>query len=400
MRNCFGSKLRDTVMPPPDPGRRRTAREKRLPTVLLDLAAGREPEGVEPDAGLLAVASEHRMTGLLWTWVSRHDADVALKTRLAMNDLRIQAHLVRVWSVLEASTKQLDAVGIEVATIKGVTAESRWYARRGERPCSDVDLWLDPRQLDRASEAVSILQPDHPWVPYLGGLIASGSVQSVTLRVEGLEVDLHFDLLKLGIETRQSEELWARTFEYSLRDGLRVRVLDDTSALLHFLVHLNKDRFQRLIGFADIPRVLASGHVDWVALRRLARNEGIEVAVFRSLSVVLDELELPWPHQAAEQRGPRALVWNLLWRPGIRLRGREGRLRFRGRQNWIALLAHGRTIEAVLWWIHNLWPPAVTVSTRYPEISGPYLWKLLCGRIQAAVTQHNAISDIRGKKGH
>jgi hypothetical protein len=387
-------------MPPPDPARRETVRENRLPTVLLDLAAGREPEAIELDAGLLAVASEHRMSGLLWSWVSRHEADTALKTRLAMNDLRIQAHLVRVWSVLEASVRQLDAVGIEVATIKGVTAESRWYARRGERPCSDVDLWLAPRQLDRAAEAVSILQPGHPWVPYLDGLTASGSVQSVTLRVDGLEVDLHFDLLKLGIRTRQSEELWDRTFEYSLQDGLHVRVLDDTSALLHFLVHLNKDRFQRLLGFADIPRVLTSDHIDWVALRRLARNEGIEVAVFRSLSVVLHELELPWPQQAAQQHGLRALVWNLLWRPSIRLRGREGRLRFRARQHWIALLAHGRMTEAVFWWVRNLWPPAVTVSTRYPDIPGPYLWKLLRGRVRAAVAQHHAISSVRGEERH
>jgi hypothetical protein len=76
----------------------------------------------------------------------------------------------------------------------------------------------------------------------------------------------------------------------------------------------------------------------------------------------------------------------VIWRSAIRLRGAEGRLRFRRRQDWIALLARGRAREALKWWFRELWPPAPVVAAHYAEIRGPYLWKLLRGRVNAART--------------
>jgi hypothetical protein len=378
---------RHTSSPPPRPpndasqGRRS---RPRLPPLLLDLAAGRDPQSAVLDARVVKLANEHRLTGLLWTWAREHLTDVELKTELAQNDLYVQAHLVRVWKVLEESVARLAAAGIEVATIKGVTAETRWYGRRGERPCSDVDLLLSAHQVDRAGEAVRLLEPDHQWVAHVAPLAATGRIQTVTTHVDGIEVDLHFDLLKLGIPTRQSADVWNLTSPYLLPGGGSVRVLDDSTALVHLLVHLNKDRFQRLLGYADIARIIANGQVDWERVERFARGEGITASTLRSLEVVLDELGLPWQAQLERPRGPRARAWNVIWRPGIRLRGTEGRLRFRRRQDWITLLARGRTLEALGWWFKELWPPAPVVAVRYANIPGPYLWKLLWGRIHLA----------------
>jgi hypothetical protein len=367
-----------------------------LPEALIELAAGRAPGIIELDANLVAVAREHRMAGLLWTAIKEQEAcDPALKAQLAMSDLYIQGHLVRVSSVLEDAVARLEAIGIEVATIKGVTAEARWYARRGERPCSDVDLLLAPHQLDRAVEVVAALQPDHPWLPHMKEMVTSARVQSITMRLNGLEVDLHFDLLKLGIPTRQSAELWGRTLSYSLPGGGSVRVVDDTAAMFHLLLHLNKDRFQRLLGYADIPRLMASDQVDWRDLLRLAEHEGIEVPVLQTLDVVLDLLKVPWPEEISRPHGPRSWTWSLLWRPSIRLRGREGRLRFRKRQDWIAVLARGRSREAIIWWLRGLLPPSPTVHAHYAHIRGPYPWKLARGRAQAAVAHIRALARLR-----
>jgi hypothetical protein len=150
------------------------------------------------------------------------------------------------------------------------------------------------------------------------------------------------------------------------------------------LVHLNKDRFQRLLGYADIARIIASGRVDWERLERFAHGEGIIVSTFRTLEVVLDELSLPWPVEIERPSGPRARMWNVIWRPGIRLRGTEGRLRFHKRQDWIPLLARGRALEALGWWLREFWPPASVVAVRYADIPGPYLWKLFWGRVNTA----------------
>jgi hypothetical protein len=373
------------VAQPVERVRSRRSAPIRLPSLLIDLAAGREPRWDDSwDASQLDVAADHRMTGLLCTWGRERLNDRELKTLLVMHDLGVRAHLDRVWTVLESVVSALEAASIEVATIKGVTTEARWYQRQGERPCSDVDLLLSPRQLDRAAETVSVLQPNHPWIPQLDRLVTSRRIQAVTLRVDNVDVDLHFDLLKLGIPTRGAHLLWDRTVSYRLPGGATVRVLDDTAALFHLLVHLNKDRFQRLLGYADIQRVIAGGGVDWELLLRDARREGIEVAVFRTLEVVLDELGIPWPSGVIRPRGVRAFLWGLLWHRGVRLRGFEGRLRYRMRQNWIAFLARGRGIEATRWWLREIWPPAVSVDLRYAEIRGPYAWKLFRGRLESA----------------
>jgi hypothetical protein len=369
----------------------------RLPALLLDLAAGRDVPVTEIDARVVGLAREHRMSGLLWTWARTHIADGELKRMLAQHDLYVQAHLARVWKVLEESVARLSAAGIEVATIKGVTAEARWYGRRGERPSSDVDLLLSPHQLDRVGEALKLLEPDHPWVPYAAQLAAKGRIQAVTTHVNGLEVDLHLDLLKLGIRTRQSSDVWERTTRFPLPGGGSVRVLDDTSALLHLLVHLNKDRFQRLLGYADVARVIAAGRVDWERAVQLARGEGISSSTFRTLEVLLDELALPWPAGVERPRGPRARIWDVIWRPAVRLRGIEGRLRFRKRQAWIALLARGRAREAIAWWLQTLWPTASLVSARYADVPGPYLWKLFRGRIRTARSTREKLDARRGR---
>jgi hypothetical protein len=366
-----------------------------LPAALLDLAAGRHPSSVPLDDNLLRVAADHNMTGLLWSWAQHQPVDSGLKARLAIQDLAEQAHLARVWRLLEFCASRLASAGIEVATIKGVTTEARWYRRTGERPCIDVDLLLAPHQLGRVAEVIDLIEPKHPWAAHATELAVTGRIQSVTMHVDGLEVDLHLDLLKLGVPTIQSDVIWRRTIPYELPDGRSIRVLDDTTALLHLLVHLNKDRFQRLLGFADIARIVGAGTVDWRLLESMARVEGIEVAVSRSLEVVLEMLQLPWPGEVTRHRGSRTLAWNIIWRSSVRLRGTEGRLRFRRRQDLITLLARGRAVEATKWWLVSLWPPRPTVVARYEHIPGPYLWKLIVGRVEAFAAQRRSVQQQR-----
>jgi hypothetical protein len=228
---------------------------------------------------------------------------------------------------------QLRKADIEVASIKGPTTQARWYDRPGERPSSDVDLWLSPHQIDRAGDALRLLQPDHPWCAFFGDLASKGRVQTVTLSVDDIQVDLHIDLMKTGLPTVQSEEFWASTEWFRLPDGTSVRVLDSTSALLLFLVHLNKDRFQRLLGYADVVRIIRRG-VDWPRFTAMVEGEGLTVPALSTLATALDDLGVDRPTDVPGP--PEALLgtrlWRVLWARSIRLRGSEGRKRFRRRQ--------------------------------------------------------------------
>ena len=106
-----------------------------IPKILIDLAACRAPDAHSVvDRPTIRVAADHRMTGLLWTWAADElDDGSDIRTGLAMQDLRVRAHHAKVWRALEHCTGQLGDIGIDVATIKGVTAEARWYSRTGER---------------------------------------------------------------------------------------------------------------------------------------------------------------------------------------------------------------------------------------------------------------------------
>lgn len=350
------------------------------PQPLIDLAASRDPGAFGLTPEFLELAFEHRMGGLLWSYVKGSMPCDDLTRRLAAHDLRTQAHLVRVRSLLGRCVRQLRREGIEVASIKGPITESRWYHRAGERPCSDVDLWLSPHQLDRAGDALELLQPDHPWVPFFGDLARTGAVQAVTLRVDGIEVDLHLDLLKTGLPTVGHEEIWARTEEFELADGTPVRVLDATTALFHFLVHLNKDRFQRLLGYADVARIIDGG-VDWRLFDALARTEDLERCTRQSCAVVLSDLQRPGVAIGPVRGGVRAAAWSVLWRRHIRLWGYAGRRRFRWRQLSIVLLAEHRSLRvrssALL---HELFPPTAVLEAQGRPVAARRLWELLLRR--------------------
>ena len=336
------------------------------------------------------------MTGLLWTWAKDHASDGPAKSALAVRDLRLQAHLTRLWEVLESCVACLAEAGIEVATLKGVTAESRWYERRGERPCADVDLWLSPHQLDRAGDALRLLQPDHPWVPFFGAFAVSGRVQTVTLKRDGIEVDLHLDLFKTGLETRQPAQIWSATMSFDLPGGTVVRVLDPHTALVNLLIHLNKDRFQRLLGYADVARLISRYPVDWREIFRRAAGEGLETVVACSMEAVVADLGLEWPPDLPRPFGWQAAAWRVIWRPAIRLRGTEGRVRFRARQQLIPFLTTGGTSAAAKSVLREAFPPAQTVDIRYKDLRGPYLWKLVQGRSLAKRRAQEQLRALRG----
>jgi hypothetical protein len=312
---------------------------------LIDLAAGVDPGPFELTPELLEMALDHRMGGLLWSWAQDHAPEGELRSAVAIRDLRTQAHTTRVWSLLEACVQRLGDAGIEVASIKGPTTEVRWYSRPGERPTSDVDLWLSPYQIDRAGDALAILQPDHPWSSVFGDLAAKGVVQTVTAKVDNIEVDLHLDLFKTGFPTLQAFAIWNAAQSFEVPGGTMVPILDSTAALFHFLIHLNKDRFQRLLGYADIVRIVDSG-IDWDRLVALAAGEGLATPTFAALQVVYSDVGLPLPSDAPVPSGPRTWLWRLIWPRRIRLRGMEGRRRFRRRQLLIPALAN-RSATAV-----------------------------------------------------
>ena len=190
-------------------------------------------------------------------------------------------------------------------------------------------------------------------------------------------MDLHLDLLKTGLPTVGQDEIWGRTEWFELGDGTSVRVLDPATALFHFLVHLTKDRFQRLLGYADVARIIDRG-VGWQVFDALARSEGLERCAAQSYAVVVSDLRRTDLARRPVRRGACAAAWSVLWRRHIRLWGSEGRRRFRWRQLSIMLLAEHRSprvrSSALL---RELFPPTEVLEVQGRPVAARHLWELL-----------------------
>ena len=359
---------------------------------LVELAAGRPLPEVDNHEALARSALEHRMGGLLWSEVSGTETGpAAWREHLAGADLVTRAHHQRLWQTLRQVSDALAGAGIRVATFKGVAAEARWYDRAGERPCADVDLLLDPAQLDRIDEAVAVIDPGHALRGRIGDLVAHGRLQSVELSTTGsVAVDLHADAFKLWLPSRR-DVTWSRTVEVANPEGGCVRALDAEASLLNFLVHLTKDRFRSLLGHADVARVVTRPDLDLEFVAWWALQEGLDVPYRAALTAVAETLGLDAP--VARPRGARFAVWRVVWRPGIRLRGDEGVLRFRHRQLWVTLLAKGHLAAKVGFMFRKVLPPRELLA--YRRGPGTYARWLTWGRGTDAVRRWRSSRQLR-----
>jgi hypothetical protein len=368
---------------------------------LLAIAAGRALGPVDDGDGLLTSAREHRMTGVLWTRLRADDVHVVGLDResLAQEDLAAGARARRQWSGLTGVAERLEHLGVRGVAVKGVTAETRWYDRTGERRSTDVDLLVAPSDVGRLAAVVDELAPAYPRRYGLQQRLDRGVQNGVTISVEGVTVDLHADLLKLGPPSRTRTAIWDHVEPYTAPNGRALLVLDPAAQLFHFLLHLNKDRFPCLLGYVDVVRVVQRDDVDWTAVGHLARLEGVEHAVAQSLEVVFSTVGLPHPGARLGIRG-RSRVWDLAYRPAVRLQGMDA-LAHRPRRLLLLPFAvvQGRGRELVALLAQRLLPARASFDRVYGRGRGPYALRVTTTRIRRALRRRAVTPATRSRRG-
>ncbi len=339
------------------------------------------------------------MTGLLWSAVRAGDLELSpdSKVALARKNLDIRQRHLGMWEAMEELGNRFDRAGIDVAAIKGVTAEARWYDGPGARPCVDVDLLLSPTHLDRLEECVALVEPDHPMRGRLYEAVIEAGMQSVQLWGPGrVSVDLHVDPLKLGIPTRGTDQIWARCTDLATPADGKVRVLDPESSLILFLFHVLKDRFARLLGLVDLVRIVDREDLDWQFIDDFLHDEGLEVPAYLTLQATYEALDLD-PPATPEVTGWRAAAWRTLWPEQDRLQGRLSQVRHHRRQALLPLLGRGRAREGMARIWHAAFPPEVVLDYHDPDTPGPYPWRLLVGRAHRIIDRRRTARSVRTK---
>ena len=325
---------------------------------VLRLARG-ESVRVSLDAeAFVRSAFEHRLGGLLWTAIEAGEIEqlpTTLHQRAAIADLRVAAHHHALWDGLVRLEDELRSIGVTPVSLKGVTSEARWYDRIGERPCSDIDIWLRPDDHTRLDAVLDMFQLASDVKKMILRLVDRRQLQHVDVLWGGVSVDLHFDPMKLGIWTRSADEILERCVFLDGVKGCRSTVLSAEDALVLFLLHLNKDRFAYLGAAGDVKRVMEREELDWDTIHRLVSAEGLDVPVYQSLAAVAAVLGMDIPSMA-RVTGLRGELWTRLWPEKSRFRGHEGRMAHPRRQVLIPGLARHRGADAFKEWRRQLLP--------------------------------------------
>ncbi len=356
---------------------------------LIDLASGRTRPGTAISADAYNSAGEHRVSGLVHHGIATGDlvAGDTLRKASAEARLTMRARNLRLWDDYEEVRDRLQAIGIEIAVIKGIAFDLLFYPAQATRPAADLDIVIDPAAASRISEVVAAVDPGHGLIGEMDDLVARGLLQSVDVRLPSRTwLDIHVDPIKTGVELRSHGAMWERTIVRETADGRSLRTLEPADALVQAVVHQLKDRFSLLRGHADIARIVQSGDVDWDVVAATLRAEGLAGLFWPALSIVLDELNVH--SMVAPNAGLGTASVERVWPRATRLRGHEGMQQKVRAKHAIPFLMRGRRREALRHYLRVLFPPRALLAHQHPGYRGPYLWRLLRMRMRFASVRH------------
>jgi hypothetical protein len=284
--------------------------------------------GLEPGPGpvilpddqvsaLLVDATAHKLIGLLDQAVAEDvvrcgEAAAARVGGRAVEvagwSVRLERHLLTVHDLFERER-------VPHRFVKGATVAQRFYSHPGLRMSVDVDVLVEPRQLERAVAVLTAaghvrLQRD----PYPG--FSRRYAKSVSMRSDGgIEVDVHRVVPDGPFGLRAAPEvLWGRPAGSLVIGGHTVPALDPVAAFVQACVNaVASYDMVSLASLRDVVQVGAAVVDEIPAVRSLAEAMGVGACL--ADAVARAAAELPWDPPVALARiaawpiSPRERQW-------------------------------------------------------------------------------------------
>ncbi|HEV2235299.1 MAG TPA: nucleotidyltransferase family protein [Ktedonobacterales bacterium] len=220
---------------------------------------------------------------------------------LATLNMLATASALRSDALFAALARALAALareGIAPIVLKGPALASTIYPTRDLRPFGDLDLLVRKEELDRADAVLRALA----YVPYANGPTELEDFHRVYAAAgRDAVVELHTDLLQLGLPTACGAALWERAERWEMPEWEQpALLLGREHQLLHLCVHLHLHGYRRLIWFIDLARLLRvrGTEVRWDDLWALAHADGVTLSVRHALLLARDLLDAPLPAEA------------------------------------------------------------------------------------------------------
>lgn len=219
----------------------------------------------------------------------------------------------------------LVAAGVNVLVLKGAALAHTLYPQPELRPYHDLDIACRPTDYPRLARALTAAGyaskgENERWVR--ASTLTTFPVQTYTVPTGVLEVEVHCDILQLGIVERQHESFWSSAETIPL-GSVALPVLAPIHQLLHLTAHVHRHGYVRLLWLADLDRLIRRWRTtfDWTWAVALARDEGMGMVLRHALSTTQAVLRTPLPPLPPPSREERLLapLYRQLW-PHSRVR--------------------------------------------------------------------------------
>lgn len=231
----------------------------------------------------------------------------------------------------------LSSHSIEALVLKGAGLAHTLYAVPELRPYHDLDIVC--RLADHPKLYRILQDAGYEREGSFEQTLVAGQTIPVRTFVDPsgcLELEVHADILQLGLSNRHFEEYWRAA--HTLRCGpLQMRVLAPEHQILHLASHAHAHCYSRLLWLNDLDLFLRryGDALDWHHVMKLARDEGMGVILRHALRTTHVMLGTSLPALPAPSVRERLMgaCYRVLWpqAPVKRLERKEHRrlVRFR-----------------------------------------------------------------------
>ncbi|HTO10082.1 MAG TPA: nucleotidyltransferase family protein [Candidatus Binatia bacterium] len=291
-------------------------------------------------------------------------APPAVRRRLGEALTAARARHLVMTRALAAVLARLEADAIPALPLKGPALAETVYPDPALRPCGDLDILVRREDRQRADAALLAgghrrVADAHTWefdIEYDGATLYAGP--------DGVHVDLHWALVtepRYAWSGEAETAVWQRAAPLTLA-GRRTLGLAREDLVLYLATHLAVHH--ALAGLRrhwDVALVLASGPLDWDALRARAGHWRARRALYfvlRGVEEAFGPLVPSAALAALAPRGPRAALLDALLRDA----GAERRVRL---EHLVTLLLVDRGRDACRALHEALLPPAAWLRARY-----------------------------------
>ncbi len=342
---------------------------------LIDLALGRDGAG-DPQwlasfgPELFEKAQEHRLVPLLWEkLVAVPGAD---RQRIAALDLRARHRYRIVEEELVRVAQVAASVGVEVGVVKGVVNAERWFKPDPSvRPCSDIDLFLNPADPGGTDRLLRALEPENPLCGHAGRLMSLGVLPDIPVTGGRLLVEIHANPMTLRLSQSRLAALWNTTVATTTRAGATVRCLDTTTALVHALINSAKDNHAYLLQVLEVGRAIQDPSVDWDRFQQIVRDNRWDAVIQDAIAYVAALLDQPLPPITLQPE--TGAVWTMRrLAPADDRLGGQASWRRAQRFSKLDLVVPGTRARSVRGIVTRTFSPDEYITAFAPDLTGAY----------------------------